>query len=315
MRIGIDIMGGDYAPDAILKGAILAKKDLSPSEELVFFGPEKEINNFLEQAGIPANNFEIIHTQDVILMADNPTKAFQNKPDSGIHKGLKMLKEGVLDGYCSAGNTGTIYVGALKTIKPLRGVIRPCLASPYPNMSGGNNIILDVGINADIKPDVLYQYGLLGSIYAKLINHLDNPRVGLLNIGKEESKGNLVSKHAFELMQDATEFNFVGNIEGNELSNNDIADVIVCDGFTGNVVIKQAESFYNIIRERGIEDNYFRRFNFETYGGLPLLGLDANVVIGHGISTPAAIKNMILLTRDITKAQLSEKIKTSFNHE
>ena len=170
---------------------------------------------------------------------------------------------------------------------------------------------MDVGTNADCKPDVLYQFGILGSTFAKHIYNIENPKVGLLNIGEEEEKGNLLTQSAHQLMKGSNDFNFIGNIEGRDVFS-DAVDVIVCDGFTGNVVLKEAEAFYELTKKRGIQDEYFDRFNYEIYGGTPILGINSNVMIGHGISSPLAIKNMLLLAYDVVENKLSDKIKQAF---
>ncbi len=244
-------------------------------------------------------------------MGEHPTKAYSQKPNSSIAIGFKLLKEGSIDAFASSGNTGAMLVGCMFTMKTITGVIRPCITSVVPKFNGGFGIFLDVGINADCKPDVLYQFALLGSMYFKSVYGNDNPKIGLLNIGEEEEKGNLVTQAAHVLMKDSKDFNFIGNVEGRDFFN-DKADVIVCDGFTGNVVLKEAESFYQLIKKRGIKDEYFERFNYENYGGMPVLGINGNVIIGHGISNDIASKNMILLSRNVTETGLSEKIKSAF---
>jgi len=203
-------------------------------------------------------------------------------------------------------------VGSMFSVKSISGVIRPCITSVLPKEDGGVGLILDVGTNADCKPDVLYQFGMLGNILAKSVYKIAHPKVGLLNIGEESEKGNLVSQAAHALMKDSTHFNFIGNVEGRDLFSNSV-DVIVCDGFTGNVVLKEAEAFYTLIKKRGRSDEFFDRFNYENYGGTPILGVNANVLIGHGISSPVAIKNMLLLSKDIIEARLHELIKEAFN--
>jgi len=245
-------------------------------------------------------------------MGDHPAKSFAQKPNSSIVIGYRMLKAGEIDGFASAGNTGAMLVGIGFTVKGIPGIIRPAIATIVPTLSGGANILLDVGINPDSRPDVLYQHGILGSLYAEHVLNIDNPRVGLLNIGAEESKGNLVVKSTYELMKGSTDFNFIGNVEGNDFFNDKKVDVIVCDGFVGNVVLKAVEAFYAMIKQRKVEDPFFDRFNFEIYGGTPILGINANVVIGHGISNNVAIMNMILQTREVIEANLIEKIKAFF---
>jgi glycerol-3-phosphate acyltransferase PlsX len=311
MKIGIDAMGGDFAPDAAVSGAVLALKELPKTVRLVLIGDKDQIVPIIEKRGANPSDFDIVHTTDVIGMGEHPTKAYSQKPNSTIFLGFKMLKEGQLDAFASSGNTGAMLVGCMFTIKTIQGVIRPCITSVLPKFKGGFGIILDVGSNADCKPDVLYQFGVLGSLYIKSVYGIENPKVGLMNIGEEEEKGNLICQATYPLMKDSKDFNFIGNVEGRDLFN-DRADVIVCDGFTGNVILKEAEGFYYMIKKRGIKDEYFDRFNYENYGGTPVLGVNANVIIGHGISNDIASKNMILLSKNITEAKLSEKIKEAF---
>jgi glycerol-3-phosphate acyltransferase PlsX len=172
-------------------------------------------------------------------------------------------------------------------------------------------VLLDVGSNADCKPDVLYQFAVLGSLFSEHVYGVKNPKVGLLNIGEEPEKGNLVSQAAHALMKDSKDFNFIGNIEGRDVFSENV-DVIVCDGFTGNIVLKQAEAFYSMIKRRGLSDDYFDRFNYENYGGTPVLGINSTVMIGHGISNDIAVKNIILLSKEIVEAKLAEKITQVF---
>jgi glycerol-3-phosphate acyltransferase PlsX len=312
MRIGIDIMGGDFAPEAAVLGAILAHKELSQTDRLVLIGNEQKIHEILNRENIPASNFEIVHASEVIEMGDHPAKAFSKKPDSSITKGFFMLASGQLDGFASAGNTGAMLVGAMHAVKSISGVIRPVITAAIPRPDGSFAVMLDVGINPDAKPDVLYQYAILGSIYAENVYNIEKPKVALMNIGSEEEKGNLVSKATYELMKDSTEFNFVGNIEGNNLFDENKADVIVCDGFVGNIILKTAEAFYVLFRKRKLKDEFFDKLNFEDYGGTPILGVNKNIVIGHGISREKAIKNMILHTKHVAEANLAEKIKEAF---
>ena len=314
MRIGIDIMGGDFAPLATTEGAILAQKELNNNVDLVLIGDEKAILSILKEKGIDNTLFSIVNAPDVIQMGDHPTKAFAKKPNSSINVGFQLLKDGKIDGFASAGNTGAMFVGGYISVKPIAGVLRPCISSVLPKEDGGVNVILDVGANADCKPDVLYQFGILGSLFAEYVCGISNPRVGLLNIGEEETKGNMLTTTTHEMMKDSSHFIFDGNIESRDIFGNQ-ADVIVCDGFTGNVVLKEAEAFYTLIKKRKIEDEYFNRFNYENYGGTPILGLNKSVVIGHGISNDIAIKNMIVLTADVVEADLPSKIKNTFNNE
>ena len=304
-------MGGDYAPDATLSGAILANKVLAGKAVIVLIGDEQKIHSFLKDHQADESSFEIVHAPEVIEMSDHPAKAFLQKVNSSIHIGFKLLHSGKIQGFASAGSTGAMMVGAMTVCKPISGIIRPTITSPLPRINGGFTIILDAGLNPDCKPDVLYQYGILGSLYTEFVFGSKNPKVGLLSIGSEDEKGNLLTKAAFQLMTGTKDYNFIGNVEGNDLFD-DKADVVICDGFIGNIVLKMAESFYKLIRRRKIKDDYFETFNFENYGGTPVLGIDANVIIGHGISNDIAIKNMILHTGEVIEANLPAKIKEYF---
>jgi len=307
MRIGIDIMGGDFAPLETTLGAIQAKRELGSGFSLVLVGDEAQTRAIISQHNGNENDFEFVGTTQVIGMAEHPTKAFSQKTDSSIAVGFRLLKEGRIDAFASAGNTGAMMVGSMLAVKPIQGILRPAISSILPKENGGVGIILDVGINADCKPEVLQQFAVLGSVFAENVYHISNPKVGLMNIGEEEEKGNLLTKETHQLLKQTPHINFVGNVEGRDLFNNN-ADVIVCDGFTGNVILKEAESFYSLIKKRGIHDAYFDRFDYENYGGTPVLGVNGTVVIAHGISNAKAIKNMIHLTKEVVAAALSEKI-------
>ncbi len=309
MRIGLDILGGDFAPDATVKGAILAQKELPAEVQLVLIGDKDKIVEICNAQNFDYNKFEIVHTTDCITMADHPAKAFSAKPDSSIALGFKLLYANKIDGFASAGNTGAMLVGAMYTIKSIPGVIRPCISTEMPQLGETPSLLLDVGINPDCRPDVLYQYGVLGSVYARQLYGVENPKVALLNIGEEDQKGNLVAKSTFELMKDSKDFNFIGNVEGNQLFGHCPADVVVCDGFTGNIVLKEAEGFYELIKKRNISDEFFDRFNSESYGGTPILGVNAPVIIGHGASNDIAIRNMVMKTKSVIEAEVCEIIK------
>ena len=312
MRIGLDVMGGDFAPEATVLGALEAVNELPEDIKLVLIGNREKIIPLLDRENADHNQFEIVNATEIIEMGDHPAKSFTKKPNSSIAIGFDLLRNGEIDGFASAGNTGAMLIGVHYTIRSIPGVIRPAITSPIPTIDGKPTILLDVGVNPDCRPDVLYQYGILGSYYAKYVWNVKNPRVGLLNIGSEETKGNLVVKSTYELMKDTQEFNFIGNIEGNDFFKSDKTDVIVCDGFVGNVVLKGAEAFYSMIIKRGIKDKFFEKFNFINYGGTPILGINADVIIGHGISNSTAIKSMILHTKEVIEAKLTKKFKKAF---
>ncbi|GAB4374410.1 MAG: phosphate acyltransferase PlsX [Salibacteraceae bacterium] len=311
MKVGLDVFGGDFAPHANVQGAIAARDALNGRAQIVLIGNREDILPILEENNADTEGFEIVHTDQSIGMSEHPTKAFLKKPESSISIGFRLLMENKIQAFASTGNSGAMLVGAMYTIRTVPGVIRPCITTALPVLDGGVSVLLDVGVNSDCKPDVLYQFGILGSILAEQIYGIANPKVGLLNIGEEEEKGNLLSQAAHQLMKDTREFNFIGNVEGRDLFNGK-ADVIVCDGFTGNVVLKQAEALYTLIKKRNIEDEYFERFNYEIYGGTPLLGVNGNVIIGHGISNANAVKNMLLLSVDTAEAQLASRIRKVF---
>jgi len=311
MKIGLDVSGGDFAPEVNLLGAIRAKDALSSNTKIFLFGNEKVIRDGLMNLNADVSVFEIIHAPEVIGMEDHPTRAFSRKPNASIAVGFDFLSEGKIDVFASTGNTGAMLVGAIYKINTIPGVIRPCITATIPCINGKKSVLLDVGSNADCKVDVLYQFSELGSLYVEHILGIENPRVGLLNIGEEESKGNLITQAVYKLMQDSDSINFIGNIEGRDIFTNK-ADVIVCDGFTGNIVLKEAEGFYNIVKQRGIEDEYFDLFNFENYGGTPVLGVKGNVVIGHGSSNEIAVLNMILHANQVASNRLSVKITKAF---
>lgn len=311
LRIALDVMGGDFAPKATIGGAILAHKEFGHQHRIVLIGDETQILSELKAESYNASNFDVIHAPDVIGMGEHPTKAFAAKPNSSIAVGFSLLKEGKIDAFSSAGNSGAMLVGSMFTIKSIPGVIRPCITTVMPKPSGGLNLILDVGTNADCKPDVLYQFGILGSLLAQNVYGIKSPKVGLLNIGEEPEKGNLVAQAAHQLMKDSKDFNFIGNVEGRDIFSDEV-DVIVCDGFTGNIVLKQAEAWYTLIRKQGIKNEFFNRFNYEIYGGTPILGVNSTVMIGHGISSATAIKNMLKLSAEVTEVKLHEKIKQAF---
>ena len=311
MKIGLDIMGGDFAPKATVLGAIAAYKALSGDQKLVLIGDKEIAVSILHENNFDPGHFEFVHTTEVIGMGEHPTKAIVQKPDSSISVGFQLLKGGEIQAFSSAGNTGAMLVGSMFSVKTIPGVSRPAMTTIVPKLEGGLGILLDVGANADCKAENLFQFGVLGSLFAQAVYNIPNPRVALVNIGEEEEKGSILYQATFPLMKETTQFNFIGNIEGRDFFN-ESADVYVADGFTGNVILKMAESFYVMGLKKGIKDEFFDRFNYEQYGGSPILGVNAPVVVGHGISTPEAIKNMVLLSRDMVESDLVNKIKNAF---
>ncbi|MBC7903005.1 MAG: phosphate acyltransferase PlsX [Gemmatimonadaceae bacterium] len=311
MNIGLDMMGGDFAPLEAVKGLRLYLSDHSAPANLFLFGDEQVLKPLLKEQGIPENHITIVHASQVIGMHEHPTKALKDKPGSSISLGFKALATGVIDAFISAGNTGAMMIGALYSIKAMEGVLRPTISTIIPKENGHAGLLLDVGLNADCKPENLSQFAVLGSLYAKHILDIENPRVGLLNLGEEEGKGNILAQATYPLLRDNSAINFIGNIEGRDILV-DKADVMVCEGFTGNVVLKMAESMYEITHRKNIRHEYLDRFNFENYGGTPVLGVAKPVIIGHGISQETAFKNMVVLAAKIIQTDLMEKMKKSF---
>ena len=315
IKIGVDAMGGDFAPEAAVKGAVMALDAVGTDSRIVLFGDEERIRAVLAAEGCPAERFDIVATTEVIEMGDHPAKAFQTKTDSSITVGFVHLAKGAVQGFASAGSTGAMMVGSMYAVKPIDGVIRPTISSVVPAVAGRPALLLDVGLNVDVKPEVLVQYGLIGSIYAESVLGIENPRVALLNIGEEPTKGNAQTKATYEAMKADGKFNFVGNVEGSHIFSGKVADVIVCDGFVGNTVLKMAEGLYRINRAMGADNPFWNAMNYEHVGGTPVLGVGATVIIGHGSSTPLAIKNMILSTERSIKADFPAKLQRAFKNE
>ena len=270
LKIGVDAMGGDFAPEAAVKGAVMAVDAIGDECRIVLFGDEDRIRAVLKAENCAADRFDIVHTTEVIEMGDHPAKAFQQKTNSSIVVGFGYLAKGLINGFASAGSTGAMMVGSMQAVKPIEGVIRPTISTVAPTVTGGKVLLLDVGLNVDCKPEVLAQYGIIGSIYAQAMLGIRNPRVAVLNIGEEETKGNAQSKAAYELMKESEEFNFVGNVEGSHLFSGQVADVIVCDGFVGNTLLKTVEGLFRINKALKIpETPFWRDMNYEYVVSTP----------------------------------------------
>ena len=308
MNIGIDMMGGDFAPLEAVKGVQLYLSDNNISANLVLIGNKELIEKLIAEYKLPSNQINIVQAEQVIDMHEHPAKALKEKQRSSIAIGFQLLVSGKIDAFISAGNTGAMLVGALFSIKAIEGVIRPAISSIIPKADGGSGLLLDVGLNADCKPEQLNQFAIMGTVYARLILGIDDPKVGLINVGEEEGKGNLLSQATYPLLKSNKHIHFIGNIEGRDVLQNK-ADVIVCEGFTGNIILKLAESLYEISQEKNIKDEYFERFNFENYGGTPVLGVSKPVIIGHGISGAKAFMNMILLAQNMIEKNVMQKMK------
>lgn len=306
------MMGGDFAPLEAVKGVQLFMSDTSNSVNVFCIGDESVVKPLLEEYKVSSPNLHLIHAPEVIGYHEHPTKALKEKQRSSISIGFHLLATGKIDAFISAGNTGAMLVGAMFSIKAIEGVSRPTIATVMPKISGKTGILLDVGLNADCKPELLNQFAILGSLYAEHILGIQQPSVGLVNVGEEEGKGNILAQATYPLLKENQQIRFAGNIEGRDFFN-DKADVMVCDGFTGNIVLKMAESMYDIAVQRGYgNDEYFSRFHYENYGGTPVLGVAKPVIIGHGISSAKAFKNMIVLGQKMIETDLCKKMAESF---
>lgn len=308
MNIGIDMMGGDFAPLEAVKGVQLYLSGKNHSVNLVLIGDKEQIEKHLADHPLQLNQINIVHAEQLIGMHEHPAKALKEKQKSSIAIGFQLLSSGKIDAFISAGNTGAMLVGAMFTIKALEGVIRPAISSIIPKADGGSGLLLDVGLNADCKPEQLNQFAIMGTVYSRLILGIDDPKTGLINVGEEEGKGNLLAQAAYLLLKENKHIHFIGNIEGRDILQNK-ADVMVCEGFTGNIILKLAESLYEITQKKNIKNEYFERFNFENYGGTPVLGVSKPVIIGHGISGAKAFMNMIHLAQNMIEKDVMEKMK------
>lgn len=311
MKIGLDMMGGDYAPLEAAKGIKKYLDTNASPAHLVLTGVQDQVKACLDELNIPSSSYTLVHASQVIDMHEHPTKALKEKTDSSIAIGFHMLASGKTDAFISAGNTGAMMVGSLFSIKPIDGVLRPSIGAYMPRETGHNGWLMDVGLNADCKPENLVQFAILGSLFVQHVWNVESPKVALVNIGEEEGKGNILTQAAYPLLKNCDKINFIGNVEGRDIFL-DKADVMVCEGFTGNVILKLAESFYDLTKRRNVEDPYFEKFNFEQYGGVPVLGINKPVIIGHGISGEEAFCNMIQMAEKMIRTELLDKIKASF---
>jgi len=325
MKVVLDAMGGDFAPQVPVMGAVQAVKEFDITVILV--GDEKAIKKELSKYSYPKGKIEIVHAEDQVLMDDQPSKALKKK-NSSIHVGTKLLKDGLADAFLSAGNTGAVMAISLFTLGRIKGVERPAISTILPNQNG-KTFLLDVGANVDCKPYHLLQFAIMGEAYAKYVLGEKNPRVGLLNIGEEENKGNELTKEAYKLLKEARKrgLNFVGNAEGRDIYSGKF-DVIVCDGFVGNVALKLSESLAKILAQilkEEIEGHFIskigaitlkpaikgfkKRTDYAEWGGAPLLGIRKPVIISHGSSNAKAIKNAIKVASQFAKSNLDEHIE------
>lgn len=302
-------MGGDYAPSEVILGAQLATKkhaDLS----IVLYGEVAAIESHVSLSQLEKENITVVPTEETIGMSEHPARAVVQKKSSSINKGLKALAADETHAFIGAGNTGAMLVSSMYNIGVIEGIQRPAICTIVPKSNGEKGILLDVGANADCKPEHLNQFALLGTKLVKCIYGIENPRVGLLSIGEEKEKGNILTQASYPLLEQNPQINFIGNVEGRDIFEPS-SDVIVCDGFTGNVVLKTCEGMGYQFLKRGVKDEYLEKFDFRLYGGTPILGVNKPVIIGHGISKADTIEKMVKLGIDMAKSNLIEKIKQS----
>lgn len=333
-KIAIDVMGGDYAPINEIEGVFLATQFVKNNLnfEIVFVGDENLITSHLKKYDFSGVGYSIFHTTEVITMHDDPTSAFKTKRDSSIYKGMELLKNKEVDAFLSAGNTGAMLSIATLMLGRIKGVSRPTIGTFFPTMTKNPTLILDVGANVDCKPQFLYEFAIMGEIYYKLMLDKPKPNIGLLNIGEEKTKGNEAVLEAYTLLEKSN-INFYGNIEGRDIFKG-VVDVVVCDGFTGNIVLKFAESFLSFFKHKvksyaeksllnkikvlGIKPtlkNIMKGFDYQDYGGVPLLGVNGIVMISHGSSSPKAVQNMIFRTIEVLEKELNLNIENAIKNK
>ena len=325
MRIAIDAMGGDYAPRETVKGAVLAAKEYTEDSDIILIGDKDAIRDRLSHEKTTFPDMEIINAPDLIQMHESPAKAIKNKPNSSISIGTKLQKSGEIDAFVSAGNTGVVYASALMNLKRIKGVRRPTIGAYLPAENKGTTIF-DAGANPNCLPLHLLQFGIMGSIYVEHIFGWKNPSVGLLNIGVEASKGNEMALESFQLLSEFLP-NFYGNVDGRDILVGKV-EVVVCDGFVGNILIKFAESIYELLKSKTrlhMRNRPFAKLgalmmlpaikklkkdlDYQEYGGVPLLGVNGVSIIGHGHSSHIAIKNAIRVARRMVRGKINDHIQ------
>lgn len=311
MRLGLDAMGGDFAPLEAIKGAHLFH-EAHPEIEVHLYGDETAIRSAMQTEGIDESLYSITHCSEQINMEEHAARAVASKRQSSIAVGVQDLAQGKIDSFIGAGNTGAMLVSSVLILKNIDGVERPTITSILPRPNGQDGLILDVGANADCKPQHLLQFAILGSVYLEKVNKIEKPRVGLLNIGEEKEKGNQLSLAAYALLAEEPSINFIGNVEGRNLFDDSVADVIVCDGFTGNNILKACEGMYYHIVKSGAKSEFLNRFNFHNYGGTPILGVKGNIIVGHGISKAHTFSQMLKQGMQASESKLVKNIESAF---
>ena len=327
LRIAIDAMGGDFAPRNEVQGAVEVLRQTGNRFEVVLVGREEAIRSELATMDADGLSYSIVPANDVIAMHDSPVVTLKQKPDSSLVVGMTLLKEKKVDAFVSAGNTGAVTAAATLLLGRIRGVSRPTVAAIFPSETGPT-LIVDAGAVTDCKPHFLFEFGVMGSIYSEYVFKKKNPRVGLLNVGEEESKGDELAKEAYaKFIAGKNRINFIGNIEGRDILQGR-ADVVVCDGFLGNVLLKFAESVPSFLKVKfknyaaeglfqkvlmGLLRNplrkIFKDFDYQEFGGVPLLGVNGVTIIGHGSSTPKAMRNMFLRAEEMVDKKINFHIE------
>ena len=331
IRVAVDAMGGDHAPENQVVGAIDAAKERVDNLEVILVGKEKQINEILKKNSGELDNISVQNAEEVITMEDSPADAFKTKPNSSLIVALDLQREKKADATISAGNTGAVLASSTLKLGRIKGISRPAIGSIFPTEKG-KCIVFDVGATVDCRPNHLFEYALMGSVYMNYIFGIEKPTVGLLSVGEEKSKGNELTTEAYKLLE-SSNLNFIGNVEGSDILKGK-TNVVVCDGFVGNIVLKFAESVLYLLKNRFktySEQGFFKKiwigmfygtlkkvikdFDYEEYGGIPLLGLNGVSVIGHGKSSPLAMKNMIFKAEDTVRADINNKIESALNNK
>ncbi|MBS1518944.1 MAG: phosphate acyltransferase PlsX [Bacteroidetes bacterium] len=332
IKIAVDAMGGDFAPLNDVSGAIIAAEEKQNELEIFLVGKENLINEEILKHKVSLKNITVINADETVTMKDSPTESLRSKPNSSISVGLDLVKQRKADAFISAGNTGAVMTASILKLGRIKGVGRPTIGSLFPT-DQGRTMVFDVGASVDCKAVHLLEFAIMGSIYMKYVHGIEKPSIGLLSVGEEKSKGDILTIEAHELLEKSG-LNFIGNVEGRDVLRGK-ADIIVCDGFTGNVILKFAESVLDVMKskfkaysEKGffhklwvgvmygtLKNVVLKDFDYQEYGGVPLLGVDGVSIIGHGKSSPIAIKNMIYKAEDMVRSGVNEKIRQELNKD
>jgi len=324
-------MGGDFAPRNVIIGALEALRETGSRFEIIFVGPESTVRKELQSAAGVGLAYQVVDASQVIEMSDAATTAFKGKRDSSISVGVTLHKEGKADAFVSAGHSGAVMSASTLILGRIKGISRPTIGTFFPS-EHGVCLLLDAGVNVDCRPQHLYEFALMGSVYTNELFNIERPTVGLLNIGEEESKGNEAVKEAYKLLKQS-KLNFIGNVEGRDILRGK-AQVVVCDGFIGNVILKFGESvpiFFKSRISQAAQNSpvmkiagllmrktlraVFKSMDYEEYGGVPVLGVNGVSIIGHGKSTPKAIKNMILRAEEMARKNINRHIQEAISSE